>query len=156
MKTRKFFVTLATVGMLAGMLAGCGGSKSATVDTSALAKSLTSEITYENDLNEIDADTIENYIAVEEGVEGSMYMSSGSTAEEVAVFTAPDSETAKKMESNVEAFLSDQKASFKDYIPEEAARIDEAVLVQDGNYVVLCVSGDSDNAQKIIDKAFGK
>ena len=81
-------------------------------------------------------------------------MSSGSTAEEVAVFTAPDEATASTMKNNVQEFLNDQKTSFEDYIPEEAQRIDDAVLVVKGNYVILCVSGDSDKAQEIIDNAF--
>lgn len=83
-----------------------------------------------------------------------MYMGSGSTAEEVAVFTAPDEETARTTEENVQSFLDDQSDSFEKYIPEETKRISNAVLEQKGKYVVLCVSGDSDKAKEIIEKAF--
>jgi hypothetical protein len=85
-----------------------------------------------------------------------MYMSSGSTAEEVAVFEAPDSSTAELMKEHVEEYLADQRDSFEKYIPEEAERIDNAVVQQNGNYVVLCVSGDSDKAKSLISEAFGK
>lgn len=138
-----------------GMLTACGG-KGASIDASALANSLVNDIAYDEELSELSADDITNYIDVEDGVEGIMYMSSGSTAEEVVVFTAQDANTAQTMLTNVEQFLDDQKSSFEDYIPAESKRIEDAVKVQKGNYVVVCVSGDSDQAKQIIDQAFGK
>lgn len=139
------------------LVTACGdqGDSSAKVDTDALMNSLVSDITYTEELKKLDADDISNYISVPEGVEAVMYMSSGSTAEEAAVFTAPDADTAKTVKENVEFFLDDQKASFKDYIPEEAQRIKDAVLVCEGNYVVLCVSDNSEQAKQIIEKAVG-
>ena len=91
---------------------------------------------------------------VPKGVDAIMYMGSGSTAEEVAVFTAPDEETARTTEENVQSFLDDQSDSFEKYIPEETKRISNAVLEKKGKYVVLCVCGDSDKAKEIIEKAF--
>ena len=59
-----------------------------------------------------------------------------------------------KMELIIQSFLDDQSDSFEKYIPEETKRISNAVLEQKGKYVVLCVSGDSDKAKEIIEKAF--
>jgi hypothetical protein len=91
---------------------------------------------------------------MEEGVTGLMYLSDGSTAEEVAVFQAPDKNTAVKMLSNVEEYLSGQRSSFADYLPEEAKRIDDAVLIRKGSCVVLCVSSQSDAAKRVIEDVF--
>lgn len=154
MKKKNIFLKLAAICSMASVLLGCGSSSPVSVDTAALTTSLTSDISYDNELSELSEDDITNYVTVEDGVKGVMYMSSGSTAEEVAVFTAPDEATASTMKNNVQEFLNDQKTSFEDYIPEEAQRIDDAVLVVKGNYVILCVSGDSDKAQEIIDNAF--
>lgn len=155
MKKKNIFLKLAAICSMASvLLLGCGSSSPVSVDTAALTTSLTSDISYDNELSELSEDDITNYVTVEDGVKGVMYMSSGSTAEEVAVFTAPDEATASTMKNNVQEFLNDQKTSFEDYIPEEAQRIDDAVLVVNGNYVILCVSGDSDKAQEIIDNAF--
>lgn len=153
MKKQKLLVTAATICLTIAAVTGCGKSAK-TIDANALATSLTNDIAYTESLEQVSEDAISNYVELEEGVEAVMYMSSGSTAEEVAVFTAKDEDAAKTMQSNVETFLADQKGSFKDYIPEEAARIDEAVVEQNGNYVVLCVSGDSDKAKEIIEEAF--
>lgn len=155
MKKKNIFLKLAAICSMASvLLLGCGSSSPVSVDTAALTTSLTSDISYDNELSELSEEDITNYVTVEDGVKGVMYMSSGSTAEEVAVFTAPDEATASTMKNNVQDFLNDQKTSFEDYIPEEAQRIDDAVLVVNGNYVILCVSGDSDKAQEIIDNAF--
>ena len=155
MKKKNIFLKLAAICSMASvLLLGCGSSSPVSVDTAALTTSLTSDISYDNELSELSEDDITNYVTVEDGVKGVMYMSSGSTAEEVAVFRAPDEATASTMKNNVQEFLNDQKTSFEDYIPEEAQRIDDAVLVVKGNYVILCVSGDSDKAQEIIDNAF--
>ena len=155
MKKKNIFLNLAAICSMASvLLLGCGSSSPVSGDTAALTTSLTSDISYDNELSELSEEDITNYVTVEDGVKGVMYMSSGSTAEEVAVFTAPDEATASTMKNNVQEFLNDQKTSFEDYIPEEAQRIDDAVLVVNGNYVILCVSGDSDKAQEIIDNAF--
>ena len=147
-------------GLLAGLtaavlfIAGCGAGTAKTIDGSELAKSLATEITYEDTLKELDQDEISMYMDIPEGVESVVYMGSGSTAEEVGVFTAEDSETAKATMDNVQEYLDDQQESFQDYKPEEAKRVGNAVLEQKGNYVILCVSGDSDTARKVIEEAF--
>lgn len=135
------------------LLAGCGKTE-VKVDINKLAQELVNGIAYDDTLELLETDEIGFYLTVEEGVAAVMYMSSGSTAEEVAVFEAPDETTAIAMKGNVAEFLKDQGDSFKAYIPEEYDRVNNAVVVQQGNYVALCVSGDSNKAQEIIDKAF--
>ncbi len=145
-------------GMLAALAAillmtGCGNSAK-TIDAKSLAESLTKEISYEDTLENVDEDTISMYIEVPEDVESVMYMGSGATAEEVAVFTAKDSSAAGETLKKVQEHLDDQTASFKAYKAEEVKRVADAVLKQEGNYVVLCVSGDSGRAKEIIEEAF--
>ncbi len=40
--------------------------------------------------------------------------------------------------------MEELKSSFEDYIPEEADKIDSAVIVTAGEYVFVCVSDDAD------------
>ena len=138
---------------LAVIMAGCGSSAKE-IDAAALAESLVNEITYEDKLESVDADTISKYIEVPENTDSVMYMGSGSTAEEVAVFTSKDAAAAGETLKKVQEHLDDQTASFKAYKAEEAKRVEDAVLKQEGNYVILCVSGDADKANEIIEKAF--
>lgn len=140
-----------TAGVL--LLAGCGG-EAKTIDAQALAKSLATEIKYDDTLKELTADEISMLVDLPEDVDSVMYAGSGSTAEEVDVFTAKDSNQAKETMEDVQKYLDDQADSFQDYVPEETKRIGNAVLEQKNQYVVLCVSGDSDQAKEIIEKAF--
>lgn len=152
---KKTKLLLAGVAVMS-LLAGCGSGKSQNVDVNALEQSLLNDITYEDTLSKLSDEDISNYITIPEGVTGVMYMGSGATAESVAVFTAPDEATADILEDNIELYLQDQKSAFEDYKPEEAKRIKNAVLEQEGKYVVLCVSGDSSKAESLIDKTFGE
>ena len=138
-----------TAGVL--LFAGCGG-EAKTIDAQALAKSLATEIKYDDTLKELTADEISMLVDLPEDVDSVMYAGSGSTAEEVGVFTAKDSNQAKETMEDVQKYL--QADSFQDYVPEETKRIGNAVLEQKNQYVVLCVSGDSDQAKEIIEKAF--
>ena len=140
-----------TAGVL--LLAGCGG-EAKTIDAQALAKSLATEIKYDDTLKELTADEISMLVDLPEDVDSVMYAGSGSTAAEVGVFTAKDSNQAKETMEDVQKYLDDQADSFQDYVPEETKRIGNAVLEQKNQYVVLCVSGDSDQAKEIIEKAF--
>ena len=48
--------------------------------------------------------------------------------------------------------MSSLKASFEDYIPEEADKVDGAVSKTIGSTIILCVSGD-ENAAAAVDAA---
>jgi hypothetical protein len=150
MKKFCFFAALAVPAL---MLAGCGSAEQ-TIDTGALVRTLVTELTYEDTLEPIDDDDLSVYIDLPQDVTGIMYMGSGSTAEEVAAFTAPDEDTAKETIDRVQSYLDDQSDAFSDELPEEAKRVGNAVLEQKGNYVVLCVSGDSETAREMIEEAF--
>lgn len=99
-----------TAGVL--LLAGCGG-EAKTIDAQALAKSLATEIKYDDTLKELTADEISMLVDLPEDVDSVMYAGSGSTAEEVGVFTAKDSNQAKETMEDVQKYLDDQADSFR-------------------------------------------
>ena len=80
-----------------------------------------------------------------------MYMGSGATAEEAAVFEAKDEETAKQMAEVANQHIQNQREAFESYIPEEIKKLDKAIVEQKGRYVAVCVTDDVENAQKVID-----
>ncbi len=151
------------VGMLAvaiGILlvTGCQKQESKPEDTGInmeeLADSLKEEIAFHEEMKALDEKEISNYIEVEDGAVGHMYMGSGSSADVIVIFETKDSTMSDAMEQNLELFMKDQKDAFADYMPQEASKIEDAVLVKKGNYVILCVSPESDKAEDIIEKAF--
>ena len=87
---------------------------------------------------------------VEEAV---VYMGSGATAEEIAVFACKDADAAKNQVTPVvKQHIEDQITSFESYVPGEVAKLKDAVVRTVGRYVAVCVSDDSAAAEKILDK----
>lgn len=153
---KKKLGTALVLAALSAMMVACGSAEPKEVNAKDLAEKLVSDGVYTEAPEAIPSDEIEYYMTVEDGVEGIMYMSGGTTGEEVAVFTAPDEEAAIEMKANVEEFLKDQSDEMGAYDPKVVQRIENAVLEQKGKYVVLCVSDDSAKAQEIIKEAFGE
>lgn len=126
------------------------------VNAADLAQALATQITYTGEMERLDADDIEWYIELEEGVTGIVYEVAGVSSEQVAVFTVPNNDAAQKTIASIEELLADQKDQNAAYDAKVASRIENAVLEHKGNYVILCVSDDSAKAKQIIKEAFGE
>lgn len=148
MKNR--FLTAIIICMMV-LLVGCGSSN---IDTTAVSERLKAELTYSDELYQVSEDYINNYVDMEEGVTAVMYMGSGITADQLAIFTCPDAATAQTQEEHIKAFAEEQRASFANYIPVEAGRLEDAVLLRKGRYVFFSVSDTPDLAKSIINSAF--
>jgi hypothetical protein len=57
------------------------------------------------------------------------------------------------MES-VDKHLEQMTGQFKNYIPEEVAKIENAVVWQGGSHVLVCISNDYATAKAILDKIY--
>ena len=133
------------------VLSACGKTPEKTLpDMDALVQCLKSECSYSEELKELPQEDLGYYMTVEPGVVARMYVSGGSSAEQFAVFCAPDEACASRQMEHVRAYLSDQGQAFADYLPEETRRIEDALLIQMEQYVVLCVSEDSEEAENQI------
>lgn len=135
------------------LLTGCNkADNDKTIDAKALSDKLLNEITYEDELAEVDYDVVYNMDEIK--VNNSfVYIGSGATAEEIAVIECESKEDAKKALDALNERVEEQKESFKDYVPKELEKLDDAVVIQKGNSVVLSISNDSQKAKDIIEKA---
>ena len=57
---------------------------------------------------------------------------------------------ADKARAALEARVAEQKVNYEDYVPEELDKLNDAVIVESGNFAVLSVSNDPDAARKIL------
>ena len=121
-------------------------------DAAATADKLKSDIAFEDELVEFDSGKIEKILGVAPDAykTAKVYVSStGATPEEIACFEANDN-MADTIKASLETRLTNQKNTFTDYKPEQAPKLEDAVLVVKENFVYLCVSGDSAKAKEII------
>ena len=173
----KMLAVLSVVTLTAStVLYGCGGSgntkkasntastaassakssQAAAVDVTKVADRLLSEIKYDDKLAEAEKESIDViYPGLPKDKIKAMKIyvsSSGGTSEEIAAFEANDEETAKEIETKLNERVEAQKTSFKNYVPEELKRLENALVIRKGNYVYLSVSGDPDKAKSIIEE----
>lgn len=151
-------IGLVAVLLLSLVLAACSGSTNAGSEAAGwnltdLTARLKDEITYTDQLDTMDPDLMSYLypdIDTADVSEQIIYVSSGSTAEEIAAFQAVDEDAAKRIEEALKARVDAQKESFTDYVAEEVKRLEDAVIVRNGTFVVLSVSGDPDTAKTIL------
>ena len=147
----KKFVLCTLVVAAMGMTA-CG-SKEVSIDVKALGSDLDTKIQYDDELMEMDIDTLAMFMNLSglSVVNSSIYESSGATAEEIVVFECSSEDEAKKAQDVFKTRVEEQKESFTDYVPAELPKLDAAVIETAGKYAVLSVSGDAAAAKQIID-----
>lgn len=153
MKRRVIIVTslILACTMTFAML-GCGSAKA--MNVSELSDRLRNEITYQDDISKVDLDTAAMFFNLSDIdiKEASIYESSGWTAEEIAVFECGSAADADKAKAMLETRIEEQKTNYVDYVPEEMDKLNAAVIVESGNFVVLSVSNEADKAKSIIDE----
>lgn len=151
---RVFFIIAILIVCVAA--AGCGKSEADyQIDETDFMTSLLQNVKFDCDLYQVKPESVENFFTLEEGTSAVVFMGSGSYADHAGIFTSPDAESAAKTLEMVQTYVNDLRHSFEDYIPEEAAKIDGAVVEQKGKYVVLCISSD-DGAKSFIQDYFDK
>ncbi len=139
--------------LLALTISACGG-KTQAVDVDQLAGELLEQVAFEDELTELDDSMVAALYGVENAQEQKVYLSSGATAEEVAVFRFATEEEAQAALAVLEQRLESRRTDFANYMPDEAARLDNAVLERSGCFVALCVSA-GDTAKEIISSYLG-
>lgn len=122
-------------------------------DLDAAAEELLEQAGFTDELNQADAATVEKLYGVSNAKEAVVYISSGATAEEIALFSFETQEEAKQAEELAEARIREQRESFESYVPEEVKKLDNAVILQSGNEVAVCVA-DGKAAKEILSKYF--
>ena len=156
-KSRKIIAIVCV--MIAGMIlmAGCGGEEKdggdkAKIDAGALAAKLVADVAFEDQLTKADDDTALMLYGLnaDQVVSSVVYVGTGATAEEVAVFEGTDEDSAKAIKELADSRVKSQLEDYKDYKPEEVPKLENAILETKGNYVILCVSGDNETANAVI------
>ena len=136
--------------------ASAKSSQAAVVDVTKIADRLLNEIKYDDKLAEAEKESLDViYPGLPKDKIKAMKIyvsSSGGTSEEIAAFEANDEDTAKEIETKLKERVEAQKTSFKNYVPEELKRLENALVIRKGNYVYLSVSGDPDKAKSIIEE----
>jgi len=121
-----------------------------TIDVDALIQKILDNVAFEAELNKLEDSVAEGMVETAEGTDMRIYMGNGTFADELLIMTATDETAAKINMTNAKAHLEETKKAFRDYLPEEAKKIEKAVCIRCGSYVFVCVTSDYETADKTI------
>lgn len=132
---------------------GAAGNEDDEPDITLLTDNLLNNVAYDCKLEQVDAGvTFPNKLKSGSYIE--MYMGDGTHADLLIVIKSTDKASADADRKSVESYLEDSRDSYRDYIPEEAQKVSNAIVSQSGQYVVACVTADTDTAKNLIKEAF--
>ena len=138
---------------------GCSSNEklSRIPDIGVLCQSIIEKVQYDDELVMPSQRAIDDMYDVEfNDIEEFAIFVSGTmaTSNELAVMKLADASLVSKM---VEAFkkrIEDQKNSYRDYNPSELFRLENAMIIEKGTYVLLSVSNDNDTVKELFYNAF--
>lgn len=129
-------------------LFGCE-KKQVSIDIDQLIKELETKLPLSDELSPIKENVIYHLYALDskDVEEIQVWISSGATAEEIAVIKTNDITSVKEA---VEKRVELKRKDFEGYLPKELEKLKDPVIITKGNYVILCITSDPDLARNII------
>lgn len=161
MRDKKLYgrMCLICMALITAMLSlyGCSSKMDSLPDADTLALRLLEEERFTEKLELIETEVaLPLYGLSKADVSNSaVYIGTGATAEETAVFEAVDQEAAQRVRKTIEAYIAAKKDSFERYIPKEVPKLEHAVIAQRGQVIVVCVSAETGTRARAVCKEYG-
>ena len=76
----------------------------------------------------------------------------GATAEEILLLEVFNREDTGEILNIIKEKLEERKQDFQNYLPKEVFKLENYYLKSVNNYIILCISNDEKQAEKIINK----
>lgn len=126
--------------------------KNITIDIETLANEILQNIEFEDEINKVDIGTVEKLYNINNAVSQIVYMSSGSTAEEIAIFEFENKEDCQMAVEKANKRIEEQKQSFRDYMPKEMKKLEDSIVESENNYLIVCITDNQGKIEEILDK----
>lgn len=124
-------------------------------DADIIADALNSKLSFGEALEKSTADIAYTVygISPELCTKAALYIGSGATADEIAVFNCIDKASADSVYEAVQDRIHYLHDGYMSYGPEEVDKIDSAAVISAENTVILCICNNPDNAESVVDSA---
>ncbi len=138
---------LAVFAVSAMLLSGCGSKYD--INTGELASKLANEGSFAEQLTEVSEGITEKRYGLDEAdvEECAAYAGTKAVVDEVAVFKAVNVENVTEA---VSKHIDAQKETYSSYRPDELPKLESNLVKVMGDYVIVCISEDSAQAEAII------
>lgn len=153
---KRLFTMFITITMLGLVLTGCGGSgsKEVTAEPAKLAEDLAGTASGDT-LSAVSQEILAStYLVDTAKIEDSAaYLGTGATACEAVVIKCSDTDYPAEVKKLFETRVSNQSELYASYNADEVKNLDNAIIKISGSYAVLCVTNDTESAEKILKEA---
>lgn len=125
-----------------------------TADINAFVNEIMTSIAFKDSMSPVNDSVAARMFSLGENaaLQGAVYMSGGSTAEEFAIFETATDEEALAIAEKMRAQVENRKPDFVTYKPEEMTKLNNPVIAVNGHIVMMCISDDNDTAAQIMSR----
>lgn len=162
----KFLIASGMAGVMAALMVICiilavwnrndstkGASPStakSSIDVDALAKKILDNVAFDVELDRLEDSVAEGMVQMSDGTKLQIYLGNGASADELVLMTATSEKNAEMNQKYIEEHLNEKKRQFQLYMPEQVKKIENAVKLRTGSYVIVCITSDVETAKKTI------
>lgn len=137
--------------IVVGVIVLNNNTKNVKIDINKLSEDVIQNVVFEDEMNEASSKTVSKIYGIDNAVSQKVYMSSGATAEEIAIFEFQNKNEVNEALNKVNNRIEEQKESFQNYVPKEIKKLNNPIIETRGNYLIVCIT-DDENAQEVINK----
>ena len=122
------------------------------IDIEELSKQIVESGVFSDELAKIDNQIVmTDYSFTSEEIKRIVsYQGSGATSEELVVLEVNNKSFLNSVKNKIDTRLNERKEAFESYLPEEVFKIDNNLLEVKGNYLIMCISNDSNKVNEVI------
>ena len=126
--------------------------KNIEINIEDLASKIVETNAFEDKLEKVDSEMImENYNFSSDEIEKLVsYQGSGASSEEIVILQVKDKSKLDSVKEKINTRLQERKEAFESYLPKEVYKLENYNLEEYGNYLILCISNDANQANDII------
>lgn len=137
-----------------GSSSSAPSASTASVSAADLAKQMVDATTFNDEMIQISEDVVPNYYNLPDGVDDyCVYLCpTGATVEEISVFHLADGAVAD-MRTEIERHVDARTTEYESYRPEEIPKLDNAAIVESGDYIAVIIADDTAPASQVFEDA---
>ncbi|MCI9275463.1 MAG: DUF4358 domain-containing protein [Clostridia bacterium] len=149
---KKIWIVILIIVVIGVIVVFTNDNKGITIDINELSKDIIENIEFEDELNKTDNETASKLYDINNFTSQSVYMSSGATSEEIAIFEFEDKEACKVALEKANKRIEEQKQNFKDYMPKEMKKLENAMIKNKNQYLIVCITNHPEEVGRILSK----
>ncbi len=149
---KKITAIIIAIAMLTAF-GGCVKDNIKIFDADVAADALNAGLSFEETLEKSTADAAYSLYGIDPSLctEAAIYVGSGATADEIAVFNCTDSVATETVMQAVNIRKEYLKEGYSDYGPDQVPKIEAAAIISSGNTVIMCICENTESINDILE-----